>query len=57
LLEGAGLVFDQNKTEREFERKLVEAAEREEALMAKVGRLTVENDWLKKKSGEISGKR
>ena len=49
LLEGAQLVFDQSKTEREFERRLAEAAEREEGLMAKVGRLTVENDWLKKK--------
>ena len=56
LLEGAQMVFSQSKTERELERRLAEAAEREEALMAKVGRLTVENDWLKKKSTEISGK-
>lgn len=57
LLDGAQLAFDQSKTEREYERKLAEAAQREEELMAKVGRLTVENDWLKKKSAEFSGKR
>jgi len=57
LLDGAQLVFDQNKSEREHERKLAEASEREEGLMAKVGRLTIENDWLKKKSTDSSGKR
>lgn len=57
LLEGAQLVFDQSRTERELERRLVESAEREETLMAKVGRLAVENDWLKKKSAESGGKR
>ena len=57
LLGGAQMVFGQGKTEREFEKRLAEAAEREEELMAKVGRLTVENDWLKKKSTEFGGKR
>ena len=56
LLDGAQSVFEQSKTEREYERKLTEAAEREEELMAKVGRLTIENDWLKKKYTEIGGR-
>ena len=50
LRDNAALVFDRNKQEREYERKLSELSEREEELMAKVGRLTIENDWLKKKS-------
>jgi len=57
LLDGAQMVFAQSKTERELERKLAETVEREEALMAKVGRLTVENDWLKKKSTVFNSKR
>ena len=57
LLEGAHMVFDVSKKEREFVRQLVEASEREETLMAKVGRLSIENDWLKKKSAEIGIKR
>jgi len=56
LLDGAQSVFEQSKTEREYERRLAEAAEREEELMAKVGRLTIENDWLKKKYTEIGGR-
>jgi putative transposase len=50
LRDNAALVFDRNKQEREYERKLSEISEREEELMAKVGRLTIENDWIKKKS-------
>ena len=57
LIEEARIIFGQSKTERELERRLAEAAEREEALMAKVGRLAIENDWLKKKSAEAIGKR
>ena len=57
LIEEARIIFGQSKTERELERKLAEAEEREEALMAKVGRLAIENDWLKKKSAEAIGKR
>jgi transposase-like protein len=57
LLEGAQSVFEQSKTERELIRRVAEAAEREEELMAKVGRLTIENDWLKKKSTELGVRR
>ena len=57
LIEEAQLLFGQSKTERELERGLAEAEEREEALMTKVGRLTVENDWLKKKYAAATGKR
>jgi transposase-like protein len=56
LLNNAGLIYDQNRTEREFEKRLLEAVEREEVLVSKVGRLTIENDWLKKKYTEITGK-
>jgi transposase-like protein len=48
LMDGAILVFGQSKAEREMERSIKDMAAREEELMAKVGRLTVENDWLKK---------
>jgi len=57
LIEEAQTLFGQSRTERELERRLAETAEREEALMAKVGRLTIENDWLKKKSEEAIGRR
>ena len=50
LRDNAALIFDRNKQGREYERKLNELTNREEELMAIVGRLTVENDWLKKKS-------
>lgn len=49
LRDNASLVFDRKKEGREYEHRLAEMMEREEELMAKVGRLTVENDWLKKK--------
>ena len=57
LVEEAQTLFGLSRTERELERRLAETAEREEALMAKVGRLTIENDWLKKKSEEAIGRR
>ena len=44
LRDNVALVFDRNKQEREYDRKLAELIEREEELMAKVGRLTIEND-------------
>jgi len=50
LRDNIALIFDRNKQSREYERKLIELMEKEEELMAKVGRLTIENDWLKKKS-------
>lgn len=55
FLDNAPRVFSQNKIEREAEREIREAEEREGELMKKVGQLTIENDWLKKKSAQIFG--
>jgi transposase-like protein len=50
LLEGAGEVFAKGKSARED----AERAEREKSrLERKIGQLTVEVDWLKKKSEEL----
>ena len=55
FLENAPKVFTGSKKEREQkEKEQAEQDERQE-LMAKVGQLTIENDWLKKKSVEIYG--
>lgn len=43
----------QSKTEREAQQMVKEANEREQNLMVKIGQLTVENDWLKKKSAQV----
>ena len=55
FLENAARVFAQNRIEKEAEKKLKETEGREQALMAKVGQLTVEVDFLKKKSDQILG--
>ncbi len=48
FLENASRVFSQKRDEKEAQQKAIEAEERERELMAKVGQLTVEMDWLKK---------
>ena len=55
FLENAGRVFSQSRDGREAQRRIKETQERERDLMAKVGQLTVEVDWLKKKSEEVLG--
>jgi transposase-like protein len=55
FLENASRVFTQSKTEREAQQMVKDANEREHELMAKVGQLTIENDWLKKKSAQVLG--
>ena len=55
FLENASRVFSQTKIERESIQQMREQADREQALMAKVGQLTIENDWLKKKSAQVLG--
>ena len=55
FLENAARVFSQTKIERESKLNTRELADREQALMAKVGQLTIENDWLKKKSAQVLG--
>jgi len=55
FLENASRVFAQSKTEREAQQMIKEAAEREQEVMAKVGQLTIEVDWLKKNSAQVLG--
>ena len=55
FLEKSSMVFDESRREKELadkERKM--EAEREE-LLKTVGQLTIERDWLKKKSIEVYG--
>ena len=51
--QNAHRVFAESRAEKEAEKRLREFEEHEQELMAKVGQLTLENDWLKKKSTEI----
>jgi transposase-like protein len=55
FLQNAHRAFTTSKEERHCAKELKAAAEREQELMAKVGVLTMENDWLKKKSKEALG--
>ena len=55
FLENAVRVFSKSKRERELRSKDKALDEERKQLMAKVGQLTIENDWLKKKSREILG--
>ena len=48
FLENAGRVFSQSRDDREARQLIKETQEREQDLMAKIGQLTVEVDWLKK---------
>ena len=49
FLENAGAAFDKKSSKESKE--IQELEEKEEALLKKIGQLTVEVDWLKKKSG------
>jgi putative transposase len=55
FLERASMVFDRKPTEAEKE--LASEKERTADLERKVGQLTIENDWLKKKSAEVAARR
>ena len=55
FVEKAGQIFNRSKKEDELTEKLKEIQEREREYQAKVGQLTLENDWLKKKSDEVLG--
>lgn len=55
FMENAPKVFSESKQEKEL-RSIEKAIEEERhELMAKVGQLTIENDWLKKKSRQVLG--
>ena len=55
FLENAYRAFSVTKDERQAKNELKAMHEREQDLMAKVGSLTIENDWLKKKSKQVFG--
>jgi transposase-like protein len=55
FIENSPKVFSQSKIERDSRKEVREALEREQAVMAKVGQLTLEVDYLKKKSDQILG--
>lgn len=55
FLKNAHRAFTTTKEERQAAKEIKLAQEREQELMAKVGVLTMENDWLKKKSKELLG--
>jgi len=55
FIENAERVFAQSKTEKDALRMVRETEEREHALESKVGKLTMEVDFLKKKSDQILG--
>jgi len=57
FLKNAPKLFAESKLEKEAAKRVREQEAREEQLLAKVGRLTVENEWLKKKSEEVFGSR
>jgi len=53
LVDNAYRIFAGNREDKEFVKKQREFEEHKQELMAKVGQLTLENDWLKKKSAEV----
>jgi len=55
FIDNASKVFAQNKIEQKAKQEVSEIQERESELMKKVGQLTIENDWLKKKSSQKLG--
>ena len=56
FLENAYRAFSVTKDEKEAKNQARAAMDREKELMSKVGQLTIENDWLKKKSDGIFGR-
>ena len=56
FIENAALVFSKSKAEREAKAEVRAAEDREETLMKKVGKLSIEADFLKKKYKEIYGR-
>ena len=55
FLEKAPRLFETSKQEQEFVEKTQELEEERGELLNTIGQLTVERDWLKKKSVEIFG--
>ena len=55
FLENAAKAFAGSKQEKEAKNKEKASEEEKQELMAKVGQLTIENDWLKKKATQVFG--
>jgi transposase-like protein len=55
FLEKAPQIFEGSKREKENQKRESELEEEKSYLLEKIGPLTVERDWLKKKSVEIFG--
>ena len=55
FLENASRAFSESKDEKDLHDKQKEQHEQINSLMSKVGQLTIENDWLKKKSKQVFG--
>lgn len=55
FIENAAGIFKRSQKEEEIAEKLKEAKAKEREYQAKVGELTLEIDWLKKKSDEVFG--
>ena len=56
FLENATMVFSRSKREQQLKAEKREIEQRENALAKKVGILSIENDFLKKKYKQIHGK-
>ncbi len=55
FLDNATKIFSESKQEKDLRAKEREMDEERSELMAKVGQLTIEIDWLKKKSRQVLG--
>jgi transposase-like protein len=55
FLKNAPRAFSESKDEKDMRTKEKEMDEQINVLMTKVGQLTIENDWLKKKSKQVFG--
>jgi len=55
FLDNASRAFMGSKQERDQKQRDADIEEERQELMAKVGQLTIEVDWLKKKSVEVFG--
>jgi transposase-like protein len=55
FLERAPSLFEESKQDRELAARLAEFEEERDELLKTVGQLTLERDWLKKKSVDICG--
>ncbi len=55
FLKNAPRAFSESKDEKDIRAKEKELDEQINTLMTKVGQLTIENDWLKKKSKQVFG--